>query len=312
MPSVAITLIEGGPRLLPSYAPEVGEYAQKVLQGTLGVRLLLQHQVTAVDELTLACKSTNGGNNETPRVVQHGFVLWASGVGQVPFVRKLIKERLEAASREGWMPAVPLRALPVDECLKVWGIPDVFALGDCAQIFPRSLAAAADELWTRPGCCDASLAWLRGEVPRLARRFPQLNPLKFDLSKEAAGNVLTKDQFKALLERIDTAYRSPVPTAQNARQAGVYLAKAFNNGMGAETPAFCEEWKGSLAYVGNHNAIAQLPGYIVKGGWLSLPLWKAVYVQMQLTWRIRLICCFDWLKTFFAGRDVGREHSYYK
>lgn len=309
MPSVTITLIEGGCRLLPTYAPEIGEYTKKMLQDTLGVRLMLRHQVTRVDPDTLTCKSTDKSAPQDAKVVRHGFVLWASGVGQVPLVRKLLEERLREVQKRS---PTPLRALPVDENLRLLGVEDVFAMGDCAQVVPKSLAEATDELWTRAGCCDANMAWLRGEARHLRRQYPQLNPLKFDLSKEPDSGSLNKEQLKALLERIDSAYRSPAPTAQNARQAGTYLAKSFNAGLGKDTPAFCEEWRGSLAYVGNHNAVAQLPGYILKGGWLSLPLWKAVYVQMQLTWRIRLICCFDWLKTFFAGRDIGREHSYYK
>lgn len=59
MPSVTITLIEGGPRLLPTYAPEIGEYTKKVLRDILGVRLMLHHQVTRVDEETLTCKPTD-------------------------------------------------------------------------------------------------------------------------------------------------------------------------------------------------------------------------------------------------------------
>ncbi|KAL8439043.1 hypothetical protein Efla_002452 [Eimeria flavescens] len=310
MPYVTISLIEGGPRLLPTYAPEVGDYARQVLEDTLGVRLLLRHQVTRVDPETLSCKPTDpAAGPEAAKVVRHGFVLWASGIGQVPLVTKLLKERLPAATRQS-LPAT-VRALPVDERLRLRGVEDVFAMGDCAQVIPRRLADATDELWTMAGCCDATVAWLRGEAKRLRREYPQLSPLKFDLEKEP-DRVLNKEQLRALLQRIDDAYRSPAPTAQNARQAGVYLAKLFNSGFKKDLPAFCEEWKGSLAYVGDHNAVAQLPGYIVKGGFFSLPLWKAVYVQMQLTWRIRLICCFDWLKTFFAGRDIGREHSYYK
>ncbi|CDJ40403.1 pyridine nucleotide-disulphide oxidoreductase, putative [Eimeria tenella] len=325
MPHVAITLVEGGPRLLPTYAPEISSYAQQVLQETLKVRLLLQHQVVAVGEKTLTCKRLSGGSrqqqeqqeqqqqNNEEKVIQQGFVLWASGVGQVPLVRKLLQERLppppSSSSSSSSSSRGGLRALPVDEHLRVYGAAGVFAAGDCALLLPRRLAAETDALWTAAGSCDVSLSWLQQQLPRLQQQYPQLNPLKFDLKKEKDEGPLTKQQLQQLLERIDAAYRPPAPTAQNARQAGIYLARKFNLGGG---PAFSEEWKGSLAYVGNHNAVAQLPGYIVTGGFFSLPLWKAVYVQMQLTWRIRLICCFDWLRTLFAGRDVGREHSYYK
>lgn len=83
-----------------------------------------------------------------PKVVRHGFVLWASGVGQVPLVSKLLQERLPEAPKPL---ACPLRALPVDEHLRIHGVEDAFAMGDCAQIVPKSLAAAVDDLWTRAG-----------------------------------------------------------------------------------------------------------------------------------------------------------------
>lgn len=68
MPSVTITLMEAGSRLLPTYAPEIGEYTEKVLQDTLGVRLMLRHQVTRVDPDTLTCKSTDKSAPQDVRV----------------------------------------------------------------------------------------------------------------------------------------------------------------------------------------------------------------------------------------------------
>lgn len=55
-------------------------------------------------------------------------------------------------------------------------------------------------------------------------------------------------------ESIDSCYRPPAPTAQNARQEGLYLAKVFNTHRTpeekAQAPSFKESWSGSLAYVG--------------------------------------------------------------
>lgn len=56
------------------------------------------------------------------------------------------------------------------------------------------------------------------------------------------------------LDEIDSSYRPPAPTAQNARQEGKYLAKVFNAYPTPEdklhAPSFKETWNGSLAYVG--------------------------------------------------------------
>lgn len=43
------------------------------------------------------------------------------------------------------------------------------------------------------------MAWLRKEFKQLQRDYPQLNPLKFDISKEPDRGPLSKDDLRALL-----------------------------------------------------------------------------------------------------------------
>lgn len=83
-----------------------------------------------------------------PKTVRQGFVLWASGIAQVPLVKKVLQQHLVQAHKRF---PVPLRGLPVDERLRLHGVEDVFALGDCAHLLPKSLAAATDDIWTRAG-----------------------------------------------------------------------------------------------------------------------------------------------------------------
>lgn len=64
-------------------------------------------------------------------------------------------------------------------------------------------------------CCDANLAWLRSEAPRLRRQYPQLNPLKFDLAKEPDSGPLNKEQLKALLRELCSSSSSAVNLMQS-------------------------------------------------------------------------------------------------
>ncbi|PFH32173.1 NADH dehydrogenase (NDH2-II) [Besnoitia besnoiti] len=310
IPHVSITLIEGGSRLLGTYPPDISAFAEKTLTEELHVKLLLRSTVVGVEADSVKYVSNESGASKEPKELLHGFVLWASGVGQVPLVKKLLAQQYPQVAGKP-----PLRALPVDPQLRLLGQPNVYALGDCAAIAPPKLADAAQELLAQAGAADTTPEWLKRQVPTLSLQFPQLNPLKFDFSKLESNKHLSSDEFKAFLAEVDASYRPPAPTAQNARQEGIYLANIFNERplpeQKSEAPAFQEKWSGSLAYVGSGQAVAHLPQFNIRGGFLSLPLWKAVYTQMQITWRSRTICLFDWLKTFFAGRDVGRDHEYY-
>lgn len=116
------------------------------------------------------------------------------------------------------------------------------------------------------------------------------------------------------LQEIDEAYRSPAPTAQNAKQGGHYLALVFNSFPSSEekilkAPAFVEKYKGSLVYIGQGESAADLPPFgSLLGGWHTLLLWRLVYVQSHLTWFNRLLCVGGWMKESLRGRDVSRSH----
>ncbi|CBZ51049.1 nadh dehydrogenase, related [Neospora caninum Liverpool] len=310
IPHVSISLIEGGSRLLGTYPPDISAFAEKTLRDELHVKLLLRSTVVGVDANSVRYVSTEAGASKEPKEMLHGFLLWASGVGEVPLVKKIVAQNYPQTDGKS-----RLRGLPVDPQFRLLNQPNVYALGDCAAIAPPRLADAAQELFSKAGAGEPTPQWLRHQIPVLSQQFPQLSPLKFNFDKLESNERLPADRFKSFLAEIDAAYRPPAPTAQNARQEGIYLAQVFNQfphpEEKANAPAFQETWSGSLAYVGSGQAVAHLPYFTIKGGSLSLPFWKAVYTQMQITWRSRTICLFDWLKTFFAGRDVGRDHEYY-
>jgi NADH dehydrogenase len=110
-----ILLIEGGPRVLPTYPEDLSRSAEEQLRG-LGVEVRTSAMVTQVEP-----GAVNIGETRLPATV----VLWAAGVAASPLGKKL-GAPVDRAGR-----------VPVQADLSLAGHPEVFVIGD--------LAAAKDE-----------------------------------------------------------------------------------------------------------------------------------------------------------------------
>jgi NADH:ubiquinone reductase (H+-translocating) len=110
-----ILLIEGGPRILPSYAEDLSFSAQRQLQH-LGVEVQTSTMVTEVEAGVVDI-----GHTRLPATV----ILWAAGVEASPLGKKL-GGSVDRAGR-----------VPVEADLSLPGHPEVFVIGD--------LSAAKDE-----------------------------------------------------------------------------------------------------------------------------------------------------------------------
>jgi NADH dehydrogenase len=110
-----ILLIEGGPRVLPTYPEDLSRSAEEQLRG-LGVEVRTSAMVTMVEP-----GAVNIGETRLPATV----VLWAAGVAASPLGKKL-GAPVDRAGR-----------VPVQADLSLPGHPEVFVIGD--------LAAAKDE-----------------------------------------------------------------------------------------------------------------------------------------------------------------------
>ena len=110
-----ILLIEGGPRVLPTYPEDLSRSAEEQLRG-LGVEVRTSAMVTLVEP-----GAVDIGETRVPATV----VLWAAGVAASPLGKKL-GAPVDRAGR-----------VPVQTDLSLPGHPEVFVIGD--------LAAAKDE-----------------------------------------------------------------------------------------------------------------------------------------------------------------------
>lgn len=95
-------------------------------------------------------------------------------------------------------------------------------------------------------------------------------------------------------------------TAQVAQQQGKYLGKALNRqAVGKPVEPFRFQASGMLAYIGSHQALADLPGVKWSGrsAWL---FWRSVYLTKLVSPANKVKVLFDWIKARLFGRDLSR------
>jgi NADH dehydrogenase len=107
-----IVLIEAGPRLLPSFPPELSDYVRTTLMNA-GVDVKTDTMVTKCDS---AGVDTNGGR------IDASTIIWAAGVTASPAARWLGAE----ADRAG--------RVKVGPDLSLQGHPEIFVIGDTASV----------------------------------------------------------------------------------------------------------------------------------------------------------------------------------
>jgi NADH dehydrogenase len=111
-----VILVEGGPRVLPSFPPELSASAGRQLR-RLGVDVCTDAPVRAIREGEVELASG---------ILRADTILWAAGVAAHPLTRTLGL----ATDRAGRLQVVPDLSLP--------GHPEVFAIGDLATLVDRN------------------------------------------------------------------------------------------------------------------------------------------------------------------------------
>ena len=113
-----VVLVEGGPRVLAAFDPELSERASQSLH-EMGVEVLVNARVTAIDSLGVAIG---------PARIEASTVLWAAGVRASPLCERLGLP----VDRTGRVQVEPDCSLP--------GHPEVFVIGDAASLTPAGEA----------------------------------------------------------------------------------------------------------------------------------------------------------------------------
>jgi len=114
-----ILLVEGGPRVLPSFPEDLSAKAEKLVT-KLGVEVMKGVMVTCIDANGVTYRS----GDKTESLAAH-TVLWAGGVETTTFGKKLAQRTHAETDRSGRIKVNPDLTIP--------NYPDIFIVGDLAN-----------------------------------------------------------------------------------------------------------------------------------------------------------------------------------
>jgi len=308
VPYVKITLLELLDHILSTYDAKISEYTEKHFRKT-NIDVKTRYQVLSVTDKNVVTKRLADNQQEE---IPFGLCVWSTGIGPSPFVEVLRTKFPQQQTNR--------RAVLTESSLKVKGTTNIWALGDCATIEQPRLLSKFDQLFK-----DAdveNIGYLRlYEFTKLVeqnkKKYPQLELYgkkieevfhEADLNKD---NLLSLDEFKQAVTRVDSKLKMLPATAQVASQQGEYIARIFNNvkttASAPEARPFVYHHFGSFAYIGDDNAIYEYPNHFVFSGFAAWWLWRSVYWSKQVSFRNKCLVAFDWTKAALFGRDITRN-----
>lgn len=154
------------------------------------------------------------------------------------------------------------------------------------------------------------------------KKVPRIGALNVDgrfhvqLESEDGKTAVLKDVF-AIGDNAVPETGAPPATAQATNQEAQWLAERLNNRDLQESSPFAFRHLGTLAYIGNQNALLQIPkgqadgrksrvlpkGLTGRTAWL---VWKFAYLSMSVSWRNKTRIGFRWIINHLFGRDISR------
>jgi len=168
--STRVVLIEAGPRILNTFAPQLSLRASRSLAG-MGVEVRTGAPVTQIDQEGVLLGSE--------RIVA-GTVLWAAGVAAAPLPQDLPAP----VDRAG-------RALVEQDC-SLPGHPEIFCLGDAAAFIPKNGTAPL------PGVSAVAMQQGRFVARQIGRRIDARPPETFVYRDK--GSMATIGRSRAVAE----------------------------------------------------------------------------------------------------------------
>jgi NADH:ubiquinone reductase (H+-translocating) len=175
-----ILLIEGGPRVLPAFPPDLSESAERQLD-RLGVTTMTNALVVGIDDDGVELEAPGG---ERRRVGAH-TVVWAAGVQAASLTGRLAEAAGAEVDRAG--------RITVEPDLSVPGHPEVLALGDMARV-----RSADGEIQDLPGVAPVAMQQGRYAAKSIMRRLQgrEVKPFRY-VDK---GNLATIGRGSAVAE----------------------------------------------------------------------------------------------------------------
>lgn len=333
---VKIRVVELMDHVLSTYDRAISNYTADVFKRN-GIELVLNSRVQNVGPDSVTTVNKEGESVDIP----FGACVWATGVAMNPLVKSL-----QGTLPEGTQ--THFRSIVTDEYLRVRGAPDgsMFAIGDAATIEQQKALDKADELFEKADADkngQLSMKELRSLLTEASKDFPHLaEHARFLTSKTGAsrfGGIVAKafarsnkidegmyskyvsedasldrEEFRELLQTIDSGLRALPATAQVAKQEGEYLAQLFaSQDISTTKPVdlkgaapFEYVHKGSLAYVGSDRAVMDVPVVGPIMGYFAGLAWRGFETFSQISFRNQVLVATDWARSKIFGRDTSR------
>ncbi|KAJ3196383.1 hypothetical protein HK101_009094 [Irineochytrium annulatum] len=333
-----ITLINSGDHILNTFAEAISSLAEKQFQRQ-NVQILSNARVVSVaeDHVSYKLKSEKGGQTHD---LPFSLCVWSTGIEMRPFA-KLVHAKLQQKSGDGAAANAPnARALITDGLLRLKGVDDVFALGDCATMERPVILAMINERLKAIGADKMDLSMFRDFANKTIQRYPQTDVLfgkadavfeEYDVDK---SGYLDMNEIQAMVKgesvycvtglnnalyaiAVASKLTALPATAQVASQEGRFVGKLLNK-LGrvpigewseAESVAapFAYKHLGSFSYIGHDQAVADIGG-VNAGGWMVFWLWRGAFLSEQVSFRTRVLLAIDWAKCKVFGRDISRSY----
>ncbi|KAG4304852.1 hypothetical protein PORY_001905 [Pneumocystis oryctolagi] len=233
------------------------------------IEIFTKSIVKGVTDKYISVETTTIDNEKVIRMIPYGLLVWAAGNTPRDVVKDLISKIPEQNGSS--------RGLMVNDYLSVKGTMNIWALGDCTATEYASTAQVASQ---------------QGQY--LAKLFDTLSKFR-KIKKEI--------QYLEKLLKIDNIDPEKEKIIKNDIDIKTKKIKRLS------IMPFEFSYRGSLAYIGNDKAIADLSfmnGNFSMFGTFTFLFWRSVYASMLFSLRSRILVCLDWIKAFVFGRDISR------
>jgi NADH:ubiquinone reductase (non-electrogenic) len=333
---VKISVVELQDHILSMYDRKISDYAAKQFFRS-EINLLLGVKVASVKREAVTLVPKDGKEEELP----FGVCVWCTGIKLNPLAQQL-QQSLPDGTQTNFRAITTDQYLRVKGSKgSIYSLGDMATIEQPRALEKlEELFAAADE----DGDGTLTVAELGELLTRASDDYPHLEEYaeflttpdrfggfarsifaKSQKNKNTPGGALgglpkdarlTREDFKELLTKIESNLRILPATAQVARQQGEYLASLLvqNRITGHEDQdqyeatfrPFQYNHKGSLAYVGDDNAVMDIPVIGPITGRAAGYGWKGFETISQISVRNQVLVATDWLRSKIFGRDISR------
>ncbi|KAJ3168997.1 hypothetical protein HDU88_001324 [Geranomyces variabilis] len=231
--SVSVTIVQSADHILNTFSEAISLYAEDKCKKH-GINVITNARVEKVEPGLLTYRNKKAKPEEQcTHKLPFGICLWSTGIGLRDFTRRIV-DKVEIQKNK--------RAIEVDSRLRVKGVEDVYAIGDCSTIENPNMMELVKQKFVETGRESLDYDSFSTVVANIVDRYPQtamhLQMLTHVFKKYDAdhNNELDMSEIALLVDETNKKLTSLPATAQVARQQGEYLAKKLNRLSPVITP----------------------------------------------------------------------------